>query len=103
MTQTKTKPNASALRILSIIDLLKGRSLNGLSHGEIAKSLKTNPTNVSRDLSTLIESGFVGRLENDRYALSVKFLQIARAHEIEMHGAKGRINELESRVEAGAR
>lgn len=100
---SQTKPNASALRILSIIDLLKGRSLNGLSHGEIAKTLKTNPTNVSRDLATLIEAGFVTKLDTDRYALSIKLLQIAKAHDIEMQSAKSRIDEIEARVNAGAR
>ena len=98
-----TQPNKSALRILGIIDLLKGRSLNGLSHGEIAKSLKTNPTNVSRDLATLVEAGFVAKLESDRYALSIKLLQIAKAHELELQNGKGRIGELEARVNAGAR
>lgn len=98
----KTKPNQSALRILEIIKLMKGRSLTGLSNGEIAKALATSPQNVSRDLATLVEAGFAAKLDGDRYALSVAVLQIAVAHQLEVQAAQQKIDELSQRVLAGA-
>jgi DNA-binding IclR family transcriptional regulator len=92
----------SALRTLEILKLLKGRSLTGLSNGEIAKALATTPQKICVDLATLAEAGFVAKLENDRYALSVALLQIAVAHQLEMQKAQERLAELSQRVLAGA-
>lgn len=98
----KTAPNKSALRILEIVKLLKGRSLTGLSNSEIAKTLKTSPQNISRDLATLVEAGFAAKLDGDRYALGIALLQIAKAHDLELERGRRKIEEIESRVNAGA-
>jgi DNA-binding IclR family transcriptional regulator len=98
-----TQPNASGLRLLKIIKLLKGRSLTGLSHTEIAQALATPKPTISRDLATLVQEGFVTKLESDRYALSVAMLAIAEAHRMEMERARQRIQELEQRVGAASR
>jgi DNA-binding IclR family transcriptional regulator len=97
-----TQPNASGLRLLKIIKLLKGRSLTGLSHTEIATALSTPKPTISRDLATLVQEGFVTKLESDRYALSVAMLAIAEAHRLEISKGRERINELDRRVTAAA-
>lgn len=99
----KTKPNASALRCLEILKLLKGRSLTGLTTSDIARALAISLSTASRDLATLVASGLVAQLDGDKYALSVAMLGIAEAHRLEMARARSRVDELDQRVSAAAR
>lgn len=97
-----TAPNTSGLRLLKIIKVLKGRSLTGLSHGEIAALVGAPKPTVSRDLATLLQEGFVARLENERYGLSVALLAIAEAHRLEVDRMREKIDTLDRRVSAAA-
>ncbi len=92
----------SAERVLDILKLLKGHSLNGLSNSEIAKALGEHPVNVSRAVAVLESKGLATRLETGRWAHSVSMLQIAVAHMSEMDHAEQRLGELRQRVLAGA-
>lgn len=65
-----------ATRVLRIIDLLKGRSTSGLSNKVISESLGESPVNISRALAILMQEGFVTKLDNGFYALSIKVTQI---------------------------
>lgn len=89
-------------RALKILDALKGRSLSGLTNKELSAAIGDTPVNVSRATAILEASGFVQRLETGRYALSYKLLQIAVAHAGEMQKASDRINEIQTRIYAGA-
>ena len=93
----------SGARVLRVMGALKGRTLNGLSNSELAKTTGESPATINRCINTLIEEGFAMRLDSGRYCLSVKCLQIAQAHANEMARAQGRIDELNQRVHAGAR
>lgn len=97
-----SEDNRSARRALRILKALKGHSLDGLSNGEIAKGLKDSPSNVTRALQTLIDEGFVQRLETGRFAHSVALLQIAAAHVEHLSRVEQKIGELRQRVAAGA-
>jgi DNA-binding IclR family transcriptional regulator len=92
----------SVVRALSIISCLRGRSLTGMSHGEIAAATKLPAATATRILATLVAENFAIQLDSGRYALSVRMLQIAQAHANEMTRAQDRINELQQRVHAGA-
>ncbi|WP_041523618.1 helix-turn-helix domain-containing protein [Gilvimarinus agarilyticus] len=98
----RSKTSQSGTRVLRVLDALKGHSLTGVSNGELAKALGESPATVNRVLNTLIEAGFAIRLDNGRFAHSVKLLQIAQAHANEMARSQSRINELSQRVAAGA-
>lgn len=98
-----TRVSNSALRVLRVMEALRGHSLLGVSNGELAKNLNESPANINRYLNTLMEGGWALQLDNGRYALSVKALQTAQAHANEMARATDRIHELNQRVMAGSR
>ena len=102
MSDKNTNVSTSTLKALSVMRALKGHSLSGVSNGELSKALKMPAPTVSRCLATLITAGFAIQLDNGRYALSVKALEIAQAHANEMARASDRINELNQRVMAGS-
>lgn len=90
------------VRTLRIISVLKGKTLSGLSNTEIAAATKIPAPTVSRILATMVDEGFAIQLDNGRYALGIRMLQIAEATAIELDKGQGRINELKQRVRAGA-
>lgn len=98
----KPRTNDTALRVLRVLKALKGHSLDGLSNGELAKALEESPANITRYLSTLVDSGLATKLDTGRYAPGIALLQIAQAHANEMANAQNRINEINQRVLAGA-
>lgn len=93
----------SGARVLRVLSALKGRSLDGVSNAELARSLGETPATINRVLNTLIAEGFATKLDSGRFALSVKVLQIAQAYADEMARGQARITELTQRVSAGAR
>lgn len=98
----KTRTSDSLARGLRVIKALRGKTLNGVSNGELAKALGESPATINRCLNTLVAEGFAMRLDTGRYALSVAALQIAQAHADEMSRATSRIHELNQRVSAGS-
>lgn len=90
------------VRTLRIISVLKGKTLSGLSNTEIAATTEIPAPTVSRILATMVDEGFAIQLDNGRYALGIRMLQIAQSHADEMTRAQSRINEIQQRVHAGA-
>lgn len=99
---TAAKTTQSGTRILKVLSALKGRSLDGVSNAELARALGETPATINRTLNTLIAEGFATKLDNGRFALSVKMLQIAQSYANEMSRGQARINEITQRVNAGA-
>lgn len=81
MDDTTDKYRAPALeKGLDIIELLASHG-EGLSQGEVAKSLERSPSEIYRMLSTLVRRGYVVRsLAGDRYSLSLKMFAISQRH-----------------------
>lgn len=94
---------ASALKVLQVWEALKGHTLTGLSNMELAALTRQSAPNVSRALNTLVEGGFVTRLDNGRYAHGLKTLQIAQSHANHVNEMLSRASELNQRIEAGSR
>ncbi|EEJ7165571.1 helix-turn-helix domain-containing protein [Salmonella enterica subsp. enterica] len=94
--------NTSLRRGLRILKALKGKSLHGLSNGELAKALGESEVNISRAMNALIEEGLAQRLESGRYTPGMQLLYIAQAFSNEMATAQARIAELNQRVLAGS-
>lgn len=88
----------SAIRALRVLRALRGHSLNGLSNTQLANHLNETPTNITRALQDLVTEGFVIKLDNGLFALSVSCVQMAVAHAEEMERAISRFNELKQRV-----
>lgn len=102
MSNKNTSISTSAIKVLRVLDVLKGHTIGGLSNGDIAKQLSMPAPTVSRCLATLVEAGYVTHLDNGRYALGVRVLAIGQAHANEMARASERINELQQRVMAAS-
>lgn len=96
------KSPSAAHRVLRVLKLLRGHTLNGLANSEIAKALDETPPSISRALAVLEDEGLATKLETGRWAHSVALLQIAQAHALEMTQAQDRILEINRRVAAGA-
>lgn len=90
-------------RTLHILNVLKGKTLSGLSNTEIATATKIPAPTVSRILAVMVKENFVMQLDNGRYALSVRMLGIAQSHADELERAQTKIGELTQRVKAAAR
>lgn len=89
-------------RGLRILKALKGKSLHGLSNGELAKALGESPANITRSMEVLVNEGMVQRLDTGRYAPGMQLLHIAQAFSNEMAAGQARIAELNQRVLAGS-
>lgn len=81
MDEANDKYRAPALeKGLDIIELLADHG-EGLSQGEVAKSLDRSPNEIYRMLSTLVRRGYVVRsATGDRYSLSLKMFSISQRH-----------------------
>ena len=99
---TKTKTSNTGQRVLDVLKVLRGHSLDGLSNKDIASALGCPASAVTRATTDLIEAGLVVKLDNGRFAHSIQMLQIAVAHSREIEKASARFSELNQRVAAGA-
>ena len=81
MDEVNDKYRAPALeKGLDIIELLAEHG-EGLSQGEVAKSLSRSPNEIYRMLSTLVRRGYVVRsAAGDKYSLSLKMFSISQRH-----------------------
>lgn len=87
----------SVKRALRVIKALKGKSLTGLSNKELAERLNENPVNITRAIQALMEEGFVTKLDNGLFALSLQITQIGVTHLTEIDNAKRRLEQLTQR------
>lgn len=92
-----------AVRVLHILNALKGHSLDGKSLREVAQQTKIPEPTVTRILATMIAENYALQLDNGRYALSVRMLGIAQAHFDELNRGEAKLSELRHRVAASAR
>lgn len=99
MSTTK-RTNDGAMRVLRVLNALRGHTLTGLSNVELAKGLGESPANITRYMDTLIEAGFATRLDTGRFAPSIGFLQYAMATADELNRATARITEIQARISA---
>lgn len=96
MTDTKYLMPAQQ-RVLQTLLKLAGHEVEGLAPGEVAKALRTTPSNTTRDLANLREAGMAEPLENGRWRLSPKVAQIG-LHVLKSIGdAQARVDETRQR------
>lgn len=90
--------NAAQQRLLRAIVLLAGNEFNGLAPSDLAKALKTNPSNVTRDLANLKEAGLAEQLpDTGRWRLGPKLVQVAVAFSEHMATSADRMAEIRQR------
>ncbi len=90
--------SSKGTRVLKVFKALEAHPIIGVSNKEIADGLGISPAYVSRDLDDLIAEGLVVKLDNGRYAYSVKTLQIAERFRRQYEDIKAKVEELNQRV-----
>ena len=92
-------PDSEAVdRALRVIEALSGNAVNGMSPGDIARSAKATPAQVTRLLAQLIRRGVVETSRTEgRYRLGPAIVQLARAHEIDLARAERELAEMRQR------
>lgn len=97
MTEDRYR-SESQQRILKILLTLGGHEINGLSPGEISKSLNIQPAHITRDLANLKIAGIAESIpETGRWRLTPKVPQIAMAMLREIEKREGFISETKQR------
>ena len=85
-------------RMLKVFKALEAHPIIGTSNKEIADGLGISPAYVSRDLDDFIEEGLVVKLDNGRYAYSIKTLQIAERFRQQQERIAAKIKEMQDRT-----
>ncbi|MGH8053570.1 MAG: helix-turn-helix domain-containing protein [Stenotrophomonas sp.] len=92
--------NQSAVRrVLHLLFVLQGHTLEGLRLKQIADAIKTTPSTALRDLEVLADEGIAERIpgRDEYWRLSPRLIQLARAHEQEIARHRQRLEETEQR------
>ena len=90
--------SSKGTRVLKVFKALEAHPIIGVSNKEIADGLGISPAYVSRDLDDLIAEGLVVKLDNGRYAYSVKTLQIAERFRRQQERLHDKLQEVGERV-----
>lgn len=90
--------NEAQQRLCRLILLLAGHEFDGMAPSDLAKALKTNPSNITRDLHNLKEAGLAELMaETGRWRLGPKLVQIAIAFSEHVGRMSDRLAELQTR------
>ena len=91
--------NQSTTKALALMDVLFNHFAHGLTPTELAKTTGLDPSAITRYVATLEESGFAERIpETGRIRPSVRLAQQAVGILRNLESAKGRLDELTSRL-----
>jgi DNA-binding IclR family transcriptional regulator len=89
--------NEAQQRLCKVVLLLAGHEFDGVAPSDLAKALKTNPSNVTRDLANLKEAGLAEALDTGRWRLGPKLVQVALQHADHVGRMTDRMAELKTR------
>ena len=90
---------APVRRALHIVFALQGHSFEGLRLKQIADAIGAPSPTVLRDLGVLLDEGIVERIagREELWRLSPRLVQVAVAHQTEMHRLQQRLAEFSNR------
>lgn len=89
--------NAAQQRILRTLLTLAEHDLDGLSPGEIARSLDTLPSNTTRDLANLRLAGLAEALPSGRWRIAPRLVELSLALQRSLDQAQRRLEETRRR------
>lgn len=99
MAAEKKGMSQSAGKVLDVLNVLLGHFAHGLTPTELAKTTGLDPSAITRYVATLEENGFAERIpETGRIRPSVRLAQQAVGILRNLESAKGRLDELTSRL-----
>lgn len=89
----------SAGKVLEVLNVLLGHFAHGLTPTDLVKATGLSASNITRYVATLEEKGFAERIpETGRIRPSVRLAQQAVGILRNLEAAKGRLDELTSRL-----
>lgn len=90
---------SSDRRVLKILWILQGHTLNGLRLKQVADALTIHPSTALRDLELMADEGVAERIpgRDEFWRLTPKLIQLARAHEQEMLRQRQHLDEIDQR------
>ncbi|ASK91071.1 hypothetical protein KWH04_01050 [Xanthomonas campestris pv. trichodesmae] len=91
--------NQPARRVLRLLFVLQGHTLEGLRLKQVADAIQATPSTALRDLELLADEGIAERIpgRDEYWRLSPRLVQLARAHEQELARVRQRLDETEQR------
>lgn len=89
--------NAAQQRILKMLLRLAGHEIEGIAPSELAAALRTSASNVTRDLANLREAGLAEPMENGRWRLTPRVVQVSLAASTAFTRAQERLDEVRQR------
>ena len=95
--------DAAPVRVLKIVELLFQRVLDGFPNKEIADALGCSPSTICRDLAMLESTGWVRRLETNRWAITEKPAALMQVYTLYMDDLSRQRDQFAARVQAKAR
>ncbi len=95
----KQYTSGSQERGYKVMLLLAGHEIDGIAPGQIAEALKTNPSNITRDLRVLQNVGLAEPLPHNPklWRLAPKLVQIANAYASHIAEMQRRSDEVKQR------
>lgn len=85
-------------RILSLLQVLAGNEVHGLTPTDIAKAQECSPALVTRDLANLKAASMAEQVpETNRWRLAPLIVQISVRHAVALDRAQSRLNEIQQR------
>ena len=98
-TVEKKSPAQSAGKVLDVLNVLLGHFAHGLTPTDLVKATGLSASNITRYVATLEAAGFAERIpETGRIRPSVRLAQQAVGILRNLEAAKGRLDELTSRL-----
>ena len=92
-------PSQSATKVLTVLDVLLGHFVDGMTPTDLAKATGLTPSNITNYVATLEKAGFAERIpETGRIRPSVRLAQQAVSILQNLDAAKNRLDELASRL-----
>ncbi len=92
-------PNQSAIKVLSVLNVLLGHFAHGLTPTDLAKATGLSASNITNYVATLEEAGFAERIpETGRIRPSSRLAQHAVSILRSLDTARQRIDEMTNRL-----
>lgn len=88
-------------RVLRLVEALAGNEFSGMSVSDLQQATGTRSDQVVRDLANLVEANWAERMENGRYRLAARPVQIALAFSSALSRAETDLATLKSRYTSG--
>lgn len=102
MSDNTKKYNAAQLRLLLVIEILSGNEVFGMRLKDVVESLtksgiKVSTATVLHDLEALQKGGWAQQMEDTKWRLDVKPIQVLTNFQFGLSSSGNKVNEVQQR------